>query len=57
MTSVILTTALFITVVPTVVPVVTHKRIWDTVAIRALKLVDGTVVRCCKYIKIKINYC
>ena len=42
----ILTTALLITAVPTVIPVVTHKGKWQTVAICTFKLVYGTVLCC-----------
>lgn len=40
----VLTTAFFITVVPTVIPVVTHKGQWDAEAICTLILMNGTVL-------------
>lgn len=40
----LLTTAFFITVVPTVVPVVAHEGQWDTEAICTLILMNGTVL-------------
>lgn len=40
----LLTTAFFITVVPTVVPVVTHEGQWDAEAICTLILMNGTVL-------------
>ena len=45
--SILLTTALFITVVSTVVPVVTQKGQRYTVAICTLELVQRAVLGCC----------
>lgn len=46
---IVLTAALLVTVVPTVVPVVAHCGEGDAEAIRALKLMKGAMRHCCKH--------